>query len=134
MNDLFSSGKIYLIKKPISGRYGLPKIMGNLLTGAFGEDIASADEEIYVVLTTKDRKTLIIFHMDDLGYDLTKRRLFHGKFALILDNDDESNPVKITREELKRLVLDGTFAGDWHSPQLKSMFENFMSAQPIPAL
>ena len=62
-------------------------------------------------------KMLLILHVDDYGVDLTKRRLFQGKFRTMLA--DTSETITLTRKQLKRLVLDGTYAYEWQNSQLK---------------
>ena len=132
MSDLFSSGKIYLILTPVNGNCGIPSLYGRLLDGSFGIDITNETGEIYAVFTTKNHKTLLIFHVDNYGKDLTKRRLFKGKFRTMLANSEL--PLELSREQLKRLVLDGTYIGDWQDPQLQVQMETFLLATPQPCV
>ena len=132
MSDLFSSGKIYLFRKPISGRYGIPKLTAYLTSGILGIDVSVGDtEEIYALFTTKRQDTLFILHIDEFGVDLTKRRLHGKKFVGILS--DSTSLQNLTREQLKRLVLDGTHEGSWQSASLKEIMSNYFSARSMPA-
>ena len=63
----------------------------------------------------------MILHIDDAGIDFTKRILFNRRFRIMLK--DKANPIDLTREQLKRLVLDGTYEGDWESIYLKQQLE-----------
>lgn len=129
MSDLFSSGKIFLILTPVNGNCGIPSLYGGLLNGSFGLDILNETGELYALFTTTNHKMLLILHVDNYGVDLTKRRLFKGKFRTMLEN---SEPLELTREQLKRLVLDGTYSKDWQNPQLQAQMEAFLQASPMP--
>lgn len=132
MSDEFTSGTIFLLKKPLSGRYGIPGILSKLLSGCFGiEYVAEKMEEIYLLFVTRNRKILLIFHADILGYDLSKRRLNQGTFAIPFQ--DDYNPEEITRDQLKRLVLDGTYYGQWRDESLRKQFEAYTQARPLPS-
>ena len=78
MSELFSSGRIILIRTTVNGNCGIPSLYGRLLDGKFGVDIVDEQEEIYAIFTTSNHKMLLILHVDDYGVDLTKRRLFQG--------------------------------------------------------
>ena len=49
-------------------------------------------------------------YVDTYGVDRTKRRLHRGKFRTLLEKPQEIRTL--TRQELLRLVLDGTYAED----------------------
>ena len=110
--DLFSEGKIYLIKTPVNGNAGIPSLFSRIINGSFGITFENS-EESYFLFCTANKKTLIILHVDEAGIDITKRRLFGGKFKIIFE--DTANPIKLTRDQLKRMVLDGTAEGEWQS-------------------
>ena len=132
MSDLFSSGKIYLFRKPVSSCYGIPKLTAYLTSGILGIDVSvGGTEEIYALFTTKSQDTLFILHLDEFGVDLTKRRLHGKKFVGILS--DNTSLQNLTREQLKRLVLDGTHEGSWQSASLKEIMSNYFSAKSMPA-
>ena len=129
IHDLFSSGKIYLIRTAVSGRYGLQKLHGMVMSGILGVDVNPDNvEEMYFIFVTRNLKTLMIVHMDEAGVDFTKRILFHRKFKIMLE--DQIDPIDLTRDQLKRLVLDGSYEGDWESIYLKQQLEELKSKIP----
>lgn len=130
MYNLFSSGSIYLILTPVNGNCGIPSLYGRLLAGSFGVDISDSTSEIYAVFTTSNRKTLLILHVDNYGVDLTKRRLYKGKFRTLLAKPQEI--LTLTRQELLRLVLDGTYVDEWRNPALQAQLEAFYQAKDMP--
>ncbi len=129
MCNLFSSGTIYLILTPVNGNCGIPRLYGRLLTGELGVENSS---EIYVIFTTSNRKTLLILHVDNYGVDLTKRRLHKGKFRTLLRKPQQIQTL--TRQELLRLVLDGTYAEEWQTPEMKAQMESFYNAKSMPKI
>ena len=129
MDNLFATGRIFLIRQPIRGSYGPNRIYDLLVGGIFGIDILENKEETYVVFTTKRRQMLLIFHVDEYGFDLTKRVIFaKSPFKIIFE--DSYNPVSLTREELQRLVLHGTYEADYET--LKQ--ENFRLRSELESL
>ena len=130
MSDIFSSGHIYLIQTTVNGNCGIPSLYGRLLNGSFGVEILDDTGEIYALFTTANHKTLLILHVDDYGVDLTKRRLFKGKFRTMLS--DTQQPLTLTREQLKRLVLDGTYTLEWQNSNLQAQMAAFRQAEPMP--
>ena len=95
IHDLFSSGKIYLIRTAVSGRYGLQKLHGMVMSGILGVDVNPDNvEEMYFIFVTRNLKTLMILHMDEAGVDFTKRILFNRKFKIMLE--DQINPIDLT--------------------------------------
>ena len=131
MCNLFSSGTIYLILTPVNGNCGIPRLYGRLLTGELGVDVDSSSE-IYVIFSTSNRKTLLILHVDNYGVDLTKRRLHRGKFRTLLRKPQQIQTL--TRQELLRLVLDGTYAEEWQNPELQAQMEAFYKAKSMPKI
>ncbi len=119
ITEIFNTGKIYLIRTPVSGNCGIPKLHGLILSGALGLDFnpATSMEECYFVFVTRNLKYLLILHLDDVGITLIKRVLFNRRFKIILS--DDSKPLNLTREQIKRLVLDGTYQGDWYSAYMQ---------------
>ena len=130
MYDLFSSGDIYLVRSPVNGNCGIPSLYGRVLDGSLGIDVITELREVYVVFSTRNRLTLLILHVDQYGVDLTKRRIFKKKFRIMLE--DSGSQLKITREQLKRLVLDGTYEAEWQDPVLQRQIEAFLTAGPQP--
>ncbi|MBQ7606444.1 MAG: hypothetical protein IJU76_00430 [Desulfovibrionaceae bacterium] len=82
------------------------------------------------MFTTANRKTLRILHIDNYGVDLTKRRLYKGKFQTLLA--EPRTLLTVTRKELLRLVLDGTYAEEWQNLKLQVQMEAFYQAQAMP--
>lgn len=122
IHDLFATGKIYLVRTPVRGNCGIPKLHGIVASGVLGVDIdLTSGEEMYFVFTTKSLKALLILHIDEAGIDFTKRLLFSRKFKILLE--EQASPLVITREQLKRLVLDGSYEGDWESVYLRRKIE-----------
>lgn len=122
IHDLFATGKIYLVRTPVRGNCGIPKLHGIVASGILGVDIDfTSREEMYFVFTTKSLKAILILHIDEAGIDFTKRVLFGRKFKILLE--EQSSPLVITREQLKRLVLDGSYDGEWESVYLRRKIE-----------
>ena len=38
--------------------------------------------------------------------------------------EDEAKPLNLTREQMKRLVLDGTYQGEWYSTYMQQIMGN----------
>ena len=86
IQDLFATGKIYLIRTPVRGNCGIPKLHGLVASGILGVGIdVPSEEEVYFVFTTKNRMSLMILHIDEAGIDFTKRILFSRKFKILLE-------------------------------------------------
>ena len=121
---LLNSGKIYMVKSPIKGNAGINMLDSLVVSGALGISMTDKQEK-YVIFFNKSRNRCRILHIDEAGVTLMVRRLFSKKFQVILDSSD--NQV-LTREQLKRLLLDGTVDGDWQSE-----FRRFCAQQtPVP--
>ena len=130
-SDLFSSGDIYLIRNPINGNCGINRILGKIVSKEWNIDFdLNNPKEIYVVIPTKSKRTLLIFHYDIYGADITKRILHNSKFKIQLE--DTRQPITITRGQLKRLIIDGTYIGEWEAKELESIMKDFMSAKDLP--
>lgn len=119
ITEIFNTGKIYLIRTPVSGNSGIPKLYGLILGGTLGLDYnpATAYEECYFVFVSRNLKYLMILHLDDTGITLIKRVLFNRRFRIMLE--DQAKPLNLTREQMKRLVLDGTYQGEWQSAYMQ---------------
>lgn len=120
ITELFNTGKIYLIRTPVSGNAGIPKLHGLVMGGTLGIDYDPVKnfEESYFVFVSRNLKYLMILHIDDTGITLIKRILFNRRFRIMLE--DHSQPLVLSREQMKRLVLDGTYQGEWESAYLQN--------------
>lgn len=119
-STLLASGRIYLIRQPVSGRTGIVKLWNMLCAGTLGVKFdVESPEEIWVLMVNRRRNRLRILHVDTWGYELTTRINFDGRFDVIFN---EGGPQNITRGELRRLVLDGTVEGSWRSESLKNLW------------
>lgn len=114
MNNLFSTGRLFLVRKPIRASYGPDRIFSMLTLNVFGIDITTNNEETYIVFTNKRRNMLLIFHLDEYGYELTKRRLY-VKSRFLIDLNEEIKAETLTRESLRRLVLYGSVQESFES-------------------
>ena len=130
ISDIFASGTIYLIRTSVNGNCGIKSLYGRLLVGFNGIAIDPRSGEFYAIFTTANQKMLLILHVDDYGVDLTKRRLHNGKFRKILSDTEKA--ITLTRQQLKRLVLDGTYIESWQNHNLQVLMEKFQQADPLP--
>lgn len=110
-DSLLRSGKIYLVKTPVKGNAGINLLFSLVVGGTLGISMTDQEEK-YVIFFNKKRTRCRILHIDNAGVTLMIRRLFSKKFQVKLDSG--SNQV-LTREQLRRLLLDGTVEGDWQS-------------------
>lgn len=108
MSLLSSTGKIYMVKEPVCGRWGMYRLHDRLLSGAF-KIHWDGQEEITLVTFNKSRKNCSIFHYDMCGMERTVRRLRKGTFQVILSLG--MIPGQLTRKQLERLLCDGTVFG-----------------------
>lgn len=108
MSLLSSTGKIYMIKEPVSGRWGIYRLRDCLFSGAFKINWNGKDE-ITLVTFNKSRKNCSIFHSDMCGMERTVRLLRKGTYHVILTAG--LKPGELTREQLERLLCDGTISG-----------------------
>ena len=100
MTEIFSTGKIYLIRTPVSGNSGIPKLHGLILGGTLGLDYnpATAYEECYFVFVSRNLKYLMILHLDDTGITLIKRVLFNRRFRIMLE--EQAKPLNFTMRKM----------------------------------
>ena len=119
VSQLFASGKLYLIRRPVSGRVGIIRLWDMLCTGELGVDFNPvAKDEVWVLMVNRSRNRLRILHVDQFGYELIVRINYDGRFDVVFH---ENGPEKITRIQLRRLVLDGTVEGEWRSIYIKNV-------------
>jgi hypothetical protein len=105
---LFESGRIYVVGTPVRGNWGIHRLRDEVRA------LSGADEgtELWVCFTTRSRQRLLIYHQDISGRDVTVRLLRQGFFHIF----EETVRKGITREQLRRLLFDGTFEGQWQNP------------------
>lgn len=112
---LFVSGDIYLIKRPVPGNVGIHVLFNKAVSGDFGFKYdLERPREIWVVTLNKRRRRLSILHIDDWGYEQIIRYLFsNSPFSMFFENDADF--VKLTRGQLRRLVIDGSVEGGFNN-------------------
>lgn len=115
MSFLSSTGKIVLIKEPISGRFGMPRLMAKLASNSLRVNW-DGESEITIITLNRKRSIAKVLHVDNVGTDLTTRVLNHGLFKVLLDEEGQHLPQRITREALERLFVDGTLEGEYQNP------------------
>lgn len=121
MMDILGTGKIYLIKEPVCGRFGIQRLLAMLSQQAFG--VAwDGTEEITIVTFNKRRTRCNILHCDFAGIDRTVRQLNSGTFKVLLQ--DGELPDRISKEDLRRLLLDGTIDGDFVHADVEHYLKN----------
>ena len=86
-STLLNTGKIYLIRTPVNGRYGILRLYNMMVSNQLGFEW-EPDEEVWVVMFNEHRSRLRILHSD-----LQKM---------------ECSPDTITREELRSLILNAS--------------------------
>lgn len=105
MSILSSTGKIYIVLKPVSGRFGIPRLMSELSSKSLKVPW-DGSEEITVVMFNTRRTLCSVLHADARGTDHTRRILEHGTFDVLLD--EGLKPAALTREQLERLLDTGS--------------------------
>lgn len=121
MSILSATGKIIMVQEPVSGRFGLQKLLAKLSSNPYGVNWNGCDE-ISLVTFNKKRTICKILHVDDTGVDCTTRILNHGNFKVLLD--EGLIPRRLTREALERLIIDGTLEGEYQNEISKQLLEN----------
>ena len=121
MSILSATGKIIMVQEPVSGRFGLQKLLAKLSSNAYGVNWNGSDE-ISLVTFNKKRTICKILHVDDTGVDCTTRILNHGNFKVLLD--EGLIPRRLTREALERLIIDGTLEAEYQNEISKQLLEN----------
>lgn len=106
-NPLLKTGKIYLIKHEVSGRYGIMRLYDLLSSNQLGFNW-EPDEEVWVVMLNKKRNRLRILHTDPKGYDLTTRICYGQRFQVKFEQY-ETQPELLTRDKLRELIMNATY-------------------------
>ena len=60
-STLFNTGKIYLIRTPVNGRYGILRLYNMMVSNQLGFEW-EPDEEVWVVMFNEHRSRLRILH------------------------------------------------------------------------
>ena len=109
MSYILPEGRIMILKQPISGRYGIPRLMAYITANSsrFGWD---GVETISVITFNRFRTRCKIISCDKYGVTLTVRILHSGNFKVLLD--DDLLPETINKSELESLMRYGTLSID----------------------
>ncbi|MCI6449461.1 MAG: IS66 family insertion sequence element accessory protein TnpB [Succinivibrio sp.] len=101
MSILSSTGRIFLVKTPVSGRFGLARLLAQLSSQAFGVRWDGI-EELTIITFNKTRTICKILHTEDKGVDCVTRKLNKGTFKVLFD--EELIPERLTLDVLERLL------------------------------
>lgn len=113
-NTLFTGGTIVLLDTPLPGYYGIHRFRALLESGNLGVSYHGA-EELWICALNRMGNRLRIFHVDEFGYSLTTRILYTGSFVMAL-KEASAGKITLTREQLRRLCIDGTLSGPYANP------------------
>lgn len=105
MAILSDTGRIYMVREPICGRFGIHRLLAMLSSGALNVRWNGIDE-ITVISFNKKRSLCKLLHIDEYGVDCTSRILNTGIFQVVFS--DNSIPVHLTREELENILKHGS--------------------------
>jgi hypothetical protein len=108
MSILSGTGRIVLVREPVSGRFGLPRLLAKVSANAFRTNWHGT-EEISVIVFNRKMTIAKILHVDQYGVDLTSRQLNQGRFKIMLE--EGLLPKSLNREELERLLNGEELAG-----------------------
>ena len=84
MSILSSTGKIYVIRTPVCGRFGMYRLLAKLTSGDFGVSWDGVSE-ITIVTFNKRRSMCNILHIDQYGTDKLIRKLNEGVYKIYLE-------------------------------------------------
>ena len=105
MSILLGTGRIYMVREPVCGRFGMHRLLAMLSSNSLGVKWNGIDE-ISIVTFNKRRTICKILHVDNCGVDCTSRVLNSGRFQVMLEED--KIPIHLTRDELEKLLMEGT--------------------------
>ena len=108
MSILPNDGRIIMVKEPVSGRFGIHKLLAHLTMNSYKTNW-DGSESITLVTFNKNRTRMKIFSVDSYGITYSVRILNEGTFKVILDN--EILPERINKDILENLMLYGTTSG-----------------------
>ena len=117
---LSTTGKSFLVLEPISGRFGIPRLLAKLSSNSLNINW-DGEEEITILTVNSRRSRLKILHIDDVGCDLTSRVLNKGTFKVLFQ--ENCIPKALTRSMLERLFIDGTMEGDYQNELSREILE-----------
>ena len=106
MSILPKDGRIIMILEPVSGRFGVHKLMAQLSSNALGTNW-NGIEPITMVTFNKNRTRCKIISVDSHGVTYCVRILNVGTFDVTLA--EGLSPRGINRTVLERLMLDGSY-------------------------
>ena len=124
MSILSATGRIVMVLSPINGRWGMHKLMAKLSTNEFGINW-DPTKEITLVTFNRKRTLCKVLHVDQTGVDCTSRILNQGRFKIMLD--ENLVPRSLNREQLERLLTDGTISGEYQHAVSKFLLESHLS-------
>ncbi|MGN0903354.1 MAG: hypothetical protein ACI4M9_08705 [Succinivibrio sp.] len=108
MAILSETGKIVMVRHPVCGRFGIPRLL-SMLSSRQLDVCWDGVEEISIVLFNARRTMCKILHVDRFGVDVTNRILNTGRFKVYLEElENEAVPVILRRSELETLLREGT--------------------------
>lgn len=101
MSILSGTGRIVLVREPVCGRFGLPRLLAKVSANAYHTNWRGI-EEISVVVFNRKLTIAKILHVDRYGVDLTSRQLNHGRFKVMLE--EGLLPKNLGRAELESML------------------------------
>ena len=93
--------RIVLVREPVSGRFGMYRLLAQLSNNAFGVGWNGVDR-IAVLTFNKKRTIATMIIVDSSGTSLVRRVLNSGRFDIELD--EGKIPLSYTRSELEQLL------------------------------
>lgn len=105
MSILSSTGKIFVIRTPVSGRFGMYRLMAKLTSGEFKVSWDGVSE-ITIVTFNKRRTMCNVLHIDQFGTDKLTRKLNEGVYQIYLD--EGLIYQRLTREDLEKMLTYGS--------------------------
>lgn len=108
MSILSSQGRIFLILKPVSGRWGIKRLLEFLKSNQESNVYWNGLDEITLITFNAKHNTCSIIHVDQYGADRLIRKLHNGNFKILLK--EGLLPKRITKAELEELLTTGSSA------------------------
>lgn len=98
------SARILLVREPVSGRFGMHKLLAQISHDKYNLNWNGKDE-IAVVTFNKKRTVCKVLIVDDYGVTCVSRMLNTGKFQIVFT--ENGIPLNLTKESFRRLFLTG---------------------------